>query len=431
MAQPASVPYHKEAYILESGQHAGLTDQAAESFVAFRQTVRLPNVPWLQLRFGEYNLGKQSYITVTSLKDGHKQRLDAKGLRQWRDATAYFNGDAVDVELHVAPGEKEIFVRINELVVGERASGDQKIFQQESICQTTDDRVASNNPGAGRIVPVGCTGWIVSNGTHLTAGHCVGTNMQIMEFNVPASNSDGTINHPAPQHQYPIIATTVRFANNGIGDDWAVFDCAPNANTGLLPAQAQGAFFRMSRDSNPATVRVTGYGLDGPGPPLGNFGASPPRNADSQTQQTHAGPNLGETVSGNVTAFFSYRVDTQGGNSGSPIIVDGSALTIGIHTNAGCGAAGGSNSGTSFENDDLEIAIQAFLGTDVQYVDQGHPATIRDGTVFRPRLNVNAAINAAPSGGVVSIVTGSYSETMTITKALTLTAPVGAVIIGN
>lgn len=36
-------------------------------------------------------------------------------------------------------------------------------------------------------------------------------------------------------------------------------------------------------------------------------------------------------------------VDTQGGNCGSPVIVSVTETAIGIHTNGGCSAAGGTN----------------------------------------------------------------------------------------
>ena len=439
MAQPAAIPHHKEAYILESGEYSGLADPAAKSFVAFRQVVRISEAPWLQLHFGKYNLGEQSYITITSLKDGHKQRLDAKSLRHWQGSTAYFNGDAVQIELHVAPEEKGISVSVKEVTAGERTAGDNRSPTTNNTCGGTDDRVASNDPRVGRVMPVGCTGWIISNGAYLTAGHCAvsnnlppAANLQTLQFNVPASNANGTINHPPPQDQYPIIAGAINFAPNGVGNDWAVFDCGPNANTGLLPTQAQNAFFRLSRDTNPSIVRVTGYGVDGPAPNFGE-GIGAVRDADNQTQQTDDGPSLGEVNDGSSQIHFKYRVDTTGGTSGSPVIVNGAALAIAIHTSSDEEPCTGVHEarGTSFENNDLENAIQTFPGTGVQYVDQGHPATTRDGTVLRPRAKVNEAVSAAVSGGAVSIVTGSYSETMTITKPLRLIAPVGPVIIGN
>lgn len=426
-AQPAQIPYHKGAYRLESGTHSGATGLAAGDRRAFSQTVRIANAAWLQLRFGDYQLGERSSVLITSLKDGHSQRLDSASMRLWQSSSAYFNGDAVSLTLYVAAGEREISVSLTEVTVGDFVSGSAQTSQSpETICGATDDRVASSDPRVGRIVPVGCTGWIVSNGAYLTAGHCAGSNLQTFQFNVPASNSDGTINHPSPQHQYPIIGTSVEFSDDGTGNDWGVFGCAPNSNTNLLPAQAQAAFFRMSRDSSPPTIRITGYGVDGPAP---NFGGLPPRNADSQTQQTHAGPNLGEISE----IYFTYRVNSQGGNSGGPIIADGTTLTLGIHTHGGCTSIGGSNSGTSFENDNLENAIRAFTGAAARFTDLGHPVPValKDGTVFRPYQTVSQSVTEVPTSGVVSIVSGVYNETMTISRAMTLTAPVGSVTIGS
>ena len=55
-----------------------------------------------------------------------------------------------------------------------------------------------------------------------------------------------------------------------------------------MPIAAQGASFTVSNTANPATVRITGYGVDGPPPKFGK-GKGVPRNADNQTQQIHTG----------------------------------------------------------------------------------------------------------------------------------------------
>jgi hypothetical protein len=293
----------------------------------------------------------------------------------------------------------------------------------------------------GRIVPVGCTGWIISNGAYLTAGHCTGSSMDILEFNVPDSLSNGTIVHPGVEDQYPIIAASVEFRNTAsppTGDDWAIFNCSPNATTGLTAALAQGAFVRISKDYPPGTttdVRITGYGVDGPSP---NFGDGGPRNADNQTEQTHYGPYLGETDAGSQAYYHRYRVDTQPASSGSPIFVYGTTLSIGIHTNGGCTSSGGANAGTSFENNYLDQATREFFGANVRHVDVGHPNTTETGSVLLPYSTVVEGTNAVPDGGTVSIVAGSYTaaggNTMTLGddgKAMTLTAPVGTVTIGQ
>ncbi len=428
----APVPFHQEPYQVEFQAEENLSSQEQ---VQFKQIVEAADAPWLQIVFTDYNLGQNSFLTITSLQDGGQQKLDANSMAQWQGKSAYFNGAAVEIELHVAPGDSGIFFNIEELVVGDWVGGTplpttavpdsqselNSPSEDRSQCGTNDDRVASSDPAVGRIMPIGCTGWIVSNGAHLTAGHCIGANTQTLQFNVPDSLSDGTTVNPPPEDQYPIEAVAnIDWFNDGagaIGNDWAVFEAFANSNTGLLPVQAQNAYYRMSRDYSPATVRVTGYGVD--------------TGTDNQTLQTHSGSFLGETVQGASDIFIEYTVDTEGGNSGSPVINTANGVTIGIHTNAGCNPPTQGNTGTSFEHDNLENAIQNFPGTNTRYADNGHPAT-EDGTVYRPYDTFAEAASAVPSGGRVSIVEGVYhNEAGLYTTQMLVVAPVGSVIIDH
>jgi hypothetical protein len=348
--------------------------------------------------------------------------------------TAFFNGDAVKIELNVAPEEKGIYYSIEDIMAGEQvgtqSTGDPSLQEADSpgtqeICGSTDDRVRATDNAVGRVMPNGCTGWMVSNGANLTAGHCQGVN-QILEFNVPNSLNNGTPVNSLPQDQYPILNYTA-FSNGGEGNDWAVFRTGPNANGQFAIQQQNNTFYRMSRDLNPAVVRETGYGIDGPSPLFGDG----PRNADSQTLQTHSGPFSSETVTSPSSAVIRYEIDDENGNSGSPVIDTSNNIAIGIGTHAGCNSTGGSNAGTGFENDNLEAALRDFsgVGANVRHLDNGHVVSqvLQDGTVLRPFDTLAEAVNAVPAGGVVSIVTGTYDGSLTISKPMSLRAPVGTV----
>ena len=433
IAQPAPAPHHMQAYTLDSGLHTGSTDAGAVPMLVHSEVVRVAEAPWLRLHFADANLGRASYLVLTAREDGARQRLDAVRMAQWQNASAFFNGDAVTIELFAGAGDQGVYYRLGEVMVGEQADQagagkDEPGLTTQSICGTEDDRVASTDPASGRIVPVGCTGWIISNGAYLTAGHCVGAGTQTLQFNVPPSDPNGTINHPGPEDQYPIEPTDDIDFSTGFGDDWGVFNAGVNDN-GEQASARQQAYYRMSRDTDPPTIRITGYGVDGPPP---NFGNPPPRNEDNQTQQTHSGANTGETINGPNNAYWNYTADTQGGNSGSPVIVDGTTLTVGIHTHGGCSIGGGANAGSSFENDDLEQWIHVNPDPTTVYADVGHAVVLEDGTVMRPFDTVLEAVDAVAPGGLVSIVEGEYDgETMTIDKAMTISTPVGMVIIGN
>jgi V8-like Glu-specific endopeptidase len=408
------------------------------------------------LHFGDYNLGMKSYVTFTSLKDGGLQRLDSRTAPQWGNTSAYLNGDAVLVELHVAPGESGIYIRVDELIVGESLDaieGDKEFLKDrgiESICGTTDDRTLSSFARSGRLTYLNvfgnptdaCSTWLASNGALLTAGHCVDfdpdmggpllpdgvldlDNNDIVEFSVPASTATGTLQLADPDDQYAIDLNSVTWnfdgSGQGFGRDWAVFAVFPNPNTDLMPHVAQNTFHRMT-NGNPtagsSTIRITGYGTDST--PL----------TRNQVQQTHTGTYIGESSIG-ADFWHRYRVDTTGGNSGSPIFWQNNFFTVGIHTNAGCTSTGGDNAGTSFEHNPLENALENFPGANTVFVDKVRFGATENGTVFHPYDTVTEAVTSAVSGGRISIVRSSYNETMTINKAVTLEAPVGTVIIGE
>ena len=362
------------------------------------QVVEIEGAQWLQLQFGAYSLGATGKLTITG-PTGDVQTFDQEQLAAWEGLTGIFNGSRLTVAL--APGTGETAsASIGKVIIGlpvttgtdsaEAAAPQalQSLFGSslgqfippqperkpfpnpaeegttdagiESICGTNDNRTSSSHKYSGRIMPIGCTGWIIEGGSILTAGHCIGSGTQTLEFNVPSSKSNGTTVSPSIQHQYKVKSDSIVDGYTGVGNDWATFKVLPNTQSGKTPIQVQGGGFKISKTANPTSVTITGYGVDGPGPtaanPQWNFGKNGPRNADNQTLQTHSGTLTSHVDNGTENAVIRYSVDTQGGNSGSPVYGPGN-VAIGIHTNGGCGKGGGSNAGTSFRNDALWSAI--------------------------------------------------------------------------
>ena len=81
---------------LDSG---ALDWNAAESGVVYAETIRVERAGWMRLYFGEVSLPEGTLLRMTSLLDGEVQTLDAFDLDMWSHTSAYFNGDAVLLEL--------------------------------------------------------------------------------------------------------------------------------------------------------------------------------------------------------------------------------------------------------------------------------------------------------------------------------------------
>lgn len=381
--------------------------------LVYSDVVAVPGAGWIRLQFelaalsGSLNAGNASFVRLTSLRDGAAQQLDAASMQLWQHRSAYFNGNAVMIELFAYPG-----TGINRLIVGggwfglDDGGGD----AAASICGGTDDRVPSSDPAVARIIPAGCTGFLINNRQHcfLTAGHCTTvsqggpfspTRMQVVEFNVPLSTLSGQIVFAHPDDQYPVDTSSIQFEDTGLpGGDWCYFGAFDNSNTGLSPLQAQGTSYTTAQampaiDNSP--LRITGHGID-----LDPPGATGLRNQWSQTQQTHVG-----TYDALTADFIPYDdVDTMGGNSGSPMIKENIAEVIGIHTHGGCDQPQFNiNHGQRLDDPALQNALAnpqgicASLGAVTVHVPADYPT-------------IQAAINIVGNGSEIIVAPGIYPE---------------------
>ncbi len=353
--------------------------------------VEVKGARWLQLQFSDVHLAPGARLVMTGVFDGARQELEPHEALQWQLGSAFFNGDAVWVEIAAPAGSSASRVRLASVRVGAPEPS------ELTICGPTDDRVPSNDPRIGRLMPESCTAWLIDDCNHclLMAGHC--PTGYVVEFNIPLSYTDSTIVHPSPDDQYAVDVTSAQGAYAPL-DDWTYFGCFANPNTGLTPYERQGgAFGFVAPPTSTAgvTVRVTGDGIDmTPG-------------EWNRTQQTHRGPLVG--FLGDAEALL-YSVDTFNGNSGSPIIWDETGKAIGIHTSNGCNSTGGANSGTSLMNAGLHAALANPRGV----CDCGRAWT----TYCLAKLNSQGCTPAISATGTPSVSGGAGSFVISATNVI-------------
>jgi hypothetical protein len=365
-AQLEPTPYHFEPYVVNSEIFKG---QGTSQLLAYQNTIQIGGAPWIRIFFDETVLSTNSYLLITSLQDGAQQRLNILSLSQWDNTSAFFNGDGVRIELHVAPQDSGVFFKIDTIMVGNRTDS---LNEVTNICGLTDDRTPSSDSAVGRLSPLGGTAWIVSTGSIISAGHCVADNQnQILEFNVPTTTDSG-IRHPDPIYQYPINMDSKCFHDNGLGDDWAVFNVYDNSESGKQPIEMQHSYYEVAQSLNPSVFRLTGYGLHQ------TYDSSQGKSQGdslSQTQLTSTGPKL-ESSSDSI---LNYQVDANYGSSGSPVIDVSSGKVVGVHTSGGCTNNPDSlsaNHGTSTNNASFWSAIWAEDTITVDQKLQGGVTTV-------------------------------------------------------
>lgn len=369
--------------------------------VLWSTRVEVPDAVWVRLRFADVRLGRgdtngdsAAFLRITSVLDGHVQTMHARHVAQWRRTSAYFNGDAVDIEIVASPNSGPCRVQVESTTAGTLAGS------ARNICDLVDDRLPSMDPRSARIVPVGCTGWLINdpNYCQLTAGHCVvAGNADVVEFNVPPSTDSGAIVHPAPSDQYAIDLDSLQFTPGivEVGEDWAYYGVFENSTTGMTAYEAQGDRFALAADVPAPTgqiLRKTGFGTTGAGVP-------PSYN---QAQKTLTGPFTNE-----IGTWLHYPIDSSGGDSGSPVFLDGTDIAYAVHTNGGC-AQTGYNSGTSIENADLQFALANPKGVCIpNYFEFGFPdgmpqfVNSAGGTTMRVTINARNLYEVAVNSGVL------------------------------
>lgn len=398
------------------------------------------------VKFGTCNLGTQSYVEITSVQDGLSQQLNTQTLAEWRNVSAMFNGEYAKVEVFQHNSESGISCPVERLITTEISSS-QKFLSPPctagSICGNTAiddlDRIPSSheaiahrfggtlstNPNFEGFVGGGGGGtvWLTSNGAFASAGHVVGTTelFQQIHFNTSASLEDGAPVVPSPDDQYAIDFSSISRSYGGSDGDWSVFKVFPNPNTGLLPQEVQTSFLRVGKDNIPSTGFKYGHGTDVF--PSGTCGSL---NSANRTQQRATATSISYPSSS--WGRFNWSGVNEGGDSGSPIVTTISSVEVAVGSNTNCSS---SNWGTSFKNTNFANALNNIYGTTINYVDGLHPSTIDEGNIVRPYKTIVDGVSGATNYETLSIVEGSYDETITITKPLTLSAPVGTVIIGS
>ena len=442
--------------------------------------ISFPQATSLRLYFEEVELGPNSYLLLEG-KAGIKQKLNEEALENWRNSSAYFNGTRITLAIFQAPGEA-FHLRTKEV---------KKIIPQPGMAnraETSPDRLQVKQrqaqalpalPGfaqaVGRFsngVTAHYTGWIANNGAIISSFNlarqgdptCLG--LDVIEFNMPLSNPDGSINHAHPDDQYPLgksefyviaggslngfgtelcsdnttIVGGMRIDNfKGFGKEtsfgkYGIIEALPNG-TGKRPGERMGEFFQVVQ---PPT------GPDMKDETLELYHCRYFPNTDlSQTvrEMTFFAENARTRLSNlaNEDRFLVYRrYDTNPlqhmeSMSGAPITIandqypESNNYAFGVHNKYYGNAY---SFGVNFRDANFRQKLSNFFSPNTRYVNTKSYWNSGNGSIDQPAITVVQGVGYTPNGGTLSIAKGTYDETMTLSQPMKLVAPVGLVRIG-
>jgi hypothetical protein len=188
---------------------------ASNVITIWSDSVQAPGAPWMRVHFDPTTALSPADVDgctlrLTSSLDGEVQLLNDISLPQWSYTSAYFNGDAVKVELQCAG---DVLSSSSRVGIAGVTAGDASLSASSftGFCTTEERREAANEKPMGRYLIEGgggCSAWIIDGGSAnpspvggggVTAGHCGNGVGGTLQFDVPPSSSNGTLMHPPPR----------------------------------------------------------------------------------------------------------------------------------------------------------------------------------------------------------------------------------------
>lgn len=335
----------KLLYNLNSGT---VSNNTSSRLVSLREEIRIDDASWLRLEFDGVWLNDGDLLVITALEGNQKQVIKNTDPQYGgRIISIIFDGGKLDLELHLAPGSEGARFNLETVLVARWVGG------AKSQCGPTDDRIPFGDACCVRVVDANGgwgSGFMISDNLMLTAHHVMTFGPWSIQANVDSSDSvTGALENPEAADQFTVANLDYSETSGvtALGNDWAVVYVPNNATR--APGSGCSPAFNCTHQNTDSGVVLTiqGFGVD--------MAPDPTQNG---VLQRATGPSIagGENVS-----HFKYRVDTEEGGSGCRVAnVDG--RIVGIHTNGGCTAEGGSNSGTLISNPGLRGAIEALGG---------------------------------------------------------------------
>ncbi|EQC25282.1 hypothetical protein SDRG_16836 [Saprolegnia diclina VS20] len=302
---------------------------------AFSQIFQKDGATFAAPHFKSVNVPANGKLTITSL-DGKNSEVFTGGESATNVRASWTSGKGVVVS-YEAPSYTKSAVPVFEL---DEISFGKPTPLIESICGKDDSKPApcyaddaaktKSGKAVARLLIGGdglCTGWLIGSEGHLiTNNHCIGSAADAADVQVELGAECKTCDDPNNQQQLAcageIVATSATFIVTDTTADFAlvklnVKDGVDIKKYGYLQVRPDGP--KLNEE-----IHILGHAVGWP------------KRFAVVVDSGKPGVVTNTSIESCQPDEFGYELDTQGGNSGSPIFSTKDNVVVGIHNCGGC-----------------------------------------------------------------------------------------------
>ncbi|TYZ56973.1 hypothetical protein PybrP1_005081 [[Pythium] brassicae (nom. inval.)] len=325
-----------------------LVDCKAQSWTLTRK-----GVASLALRFSSVNISPDDQLIVSAVDGSSPQQVRSESL-----TTLPIRGTALKLEFRpstkgcAAAGKAPSFaidalgfewpankIITKESVCGKNTAKDAQCFKDEYPKEYAASRAVARTVFINASKDFVCTAWLWGNQGHLVSNHHCFSSQKVVDtarfeflFEAPQCNNS-CVRNACPIAEMLVAKNNVKFIKSNPALDYAVLQITTNAKHYV----EKYGYLRL-RDGAPHL----GEKIYIPQHP----GGKPKKIAltdDDNDSQAASLTRLNQwAFSGDVTlsGLVGYAADTEGGSSGSPVILRSSHLVVALHHHGGCANKG-------------------------------------------------------------------------------------------
>ncbi|OQS06895.1 hypothetical protein THRCLA_20268 [Thraustotheca clavata] len=313
-------------------------DYSFDGSHALSYEIKNPSNTFVSVHFASINVPKDGKLTITSLDGADSVTFNGGETKSnfYADWLTAGNG-GVRIDYEGGKYEKaptEVF-KIDKYMVGKQSPVQESLCgpdkSKPAPCYTTDEPTKYKSGKAVARLFIGgqylCTGWLIGSEGHLlTNHHCIEAEADAANVQVELGAECKTCDDPNNQKQLAckgeIVATDAKFVATDVEADFTLIKLNTKANVDLTKYG-----FLQARPDGPKlneTIHILGHAQGWP------------KRFAIVGQDNKAGTVTTTSFESCQPDEFGYRLDTQGGNSGSPIISNVDNTVVGIHNCGGC-----------------------------------------------------------------------------------------------